>query len=488
MMRWLTGVLAALALVAAGCGGTTAQIGTGASDLVPASAPVFIAVDTDPNSDQWRTVDSLANRFPDKQKGIARIRSELRKDPGVDWDKDVKPAFGDEIDFAWLDFEDNGANFVILTQPHDPAAFKRLVEKANASEDDPSDRVTYNTFRGWYVLSEKQATIDRFKDASDSASRSLSKEPVFKQSMARLGGDAIVRAYINGEAVMDVARKYGGPEIRPYLDKLGKLDWIATRLAATSEGVGLDAIVHGTPGKLFKGIPMSSGFTPKLLGKVPQDALLYLTFHGSKNMFSGLQKNAFFNNPQYREFAKPLADIGRILEGENAIYVRPGTARSRGVPFAIPEITLVSTAKTDGVSILDRMIRRYAGTAPMADAVDGTPVHGMASNGLGLYYTTIDGNLVVTDQPAGIRGFKNNGKPLSKSEHFKDAKEASDLPDKTYGFLYVDISSSIPFGETLAQQRIPREVARNLKPLRSAVEYAASRTHELQVTFFLRIK
>src|SRR6266540_2611159 len=185
MMRWLTGVLAALALVAAGCGGTTAQIGTGASDLVPASAPVFIAVDTDPNSDQWRTVDSLANRFPDKQKGIARIRSELRKDPGVDWDKDVKPAFGDEIDFAWLDFEDNGANFVILTQPHDPAAFKRLVEKANASEDDPSDRVTYNTFRGWYVLSEKQATIDRFKDASDSASRSLSKEPVFKQSMAR---------------------------------------------------------------------------------------------------------------------------------------------------------------------------------------------------------------------------------------------------------------------------------------------------------------
>src|SRR5207248_3286126 len=39
MMRWLTGVLAATALLAAGCGGTTTQIGSGASSIVPASAP-----------------------------------------------------------------------------------------------------------------------------------------------------------------------------------------------------------------------------------------------------------------------------------------------------------------------------------------------------------------------------------------------------------------------------------------------------------------
>jgi hypothetical protein len=52
----------------------------------------------------------------------------------------------------------------------------------------------------------------------------------------------------------------------------------------------------------------------------------------------------------------------------------------------------------------------------------------------------------------------------------------------------VNIRSGIPFGEELAQTRLPAEVARNLKPLRSAVEYAVSRSHELQVTFFLRIK
>jgi hypothetical protein len=46
----------------------------------------------------------------------------------------------------------------------------------------------------------------------------------------------------------------------------------------------------------------------------------------------------------------------------------------------------------------------------------------------------------------------------------------------------------VPYIEKLAHQHIPAEIARNLKPLRSAVEYAASHTHEVQVSFFLRIK
>ena len=73
---------------------------------------------------------------------------------------------------------------------------------------------------------------------------------------------------------------------------------------------------------------------------------------------------------------------------------------------------------------------------PARDAdVFGTPVRALASNGLGLFYANIDGKLVVTDQPGGIRGFKNDGKPLSESAQFKDAADASGLPGKTYGFL-----------------------------------------------------
>src|SRR5207248_1916375 len=153
MMRWLTGVLAATALVAAGCGGTTAQIGAGASDIVPASAPAFVAVDTDSNSAQWQAINALAGKFPDKQKGVDSIKQDLHKQAKLDWAKDVKPAFGKELDVAWLDFENNGRNFVVLTQPRDETKFKQLIAKGNAAETDSANRVVTDRFRGWEVVS-----------------------------------------------------------------------------------------------------------------------------------------------------------------------------------------------------------------------------------------------------------------------------------------------------------------------------------------------
>ena len=474
-MRWLTGVLAAVTLLAAGCGGTTAQPIAGASTIVPASAPAFIAINADPHSQQWHTIDALASKFPDKQKAIDSIKDDMRKDD-VDWDRDIKPVLQGEFAFVWLDFANNGQNFVMLIQPKNEAKFKTIVAKANKSEKNPADRVVYQKFRGWQVLAEKQATIDRFKQMSSSEAKSLADDKAFKQSMDRLGKDAVVRAFVNGKFVMSLARKYGGGELKPYIDKVGTLDWAALRFGATSDGVGVDTIVHGSPGSLFKDAMKSSAFNPKLLGTVPADALLSISFKGTKNMFGGLAKN-----PQLRQFAQPLQQIGRILDGENALYARPGRGR-------IPEVTLVSTPKTDGVAILDRIVKKFAGSPPQAVTVDGIPAHAMASKGVGLYYANLDGKLIVTDQPAGIRGAKGPGDSLSDSNDFEDAKAAAGAPDKTWGLLYVNISSSVPYVEKVAGERIPAEIARNLKPLRSAIEYAASHTHEFQVSFFLRIK
>jgi hypothetical protein len=376
-----------------------------------------------------------------------------------------------------------------LLQPKDEAKFKATIEKGNASQKDPSKRMVYEKFRGWEVLSRDQATIDRFKKASN-AGPAISQDSAFKQSMDRLGGDSVVRAYVNGKFLTDLVRRYGGAQIQPYLAKAGTLDWIAMRLGATSKGIALDTIVHGTLGKLFEGAPTPTAFNAKLLGSVPQDALVYLTFHGSKDMLSGLEKNSFFDNPQYRQLGRSLREIGRVFEGENAIYLRPGTGRSPSVPFEIPEVTLVAAPGNgaDGATALDKLVKRYLGTAAQFETIDGTPVRSIAQNGLGLYYANINGKLVVTDEPAGIRGVMHAGKPLSQGAEFQDAASASGLPGKTHGFLYVDIHSTVPLVEKLSQSSIPAEIARNLKPLRSAVEYAVSHSHELQITFFLRIK
>ena len=466
-----------LAAALAGCGGTTSDLGTGASDLVPSSAAVFVALDTDPDSDQWETVDRLASKFPDKQEGIDSAKRELRKE-GLDWESDVKPALGPEVDLVWLDFANDGENVVGLTQPKDAAKFEELIAKAN--KKDPDDAVVYERYQGWYVMSAAQATIDRFKRESESAGRTLSQESDFKRSMERLGEESLVRAYVSGEAVMAAARKYGGAEVRPYLDKVGTLDWLALRLGVQSNGVAVDSIARGTPGELFKGLKMSSDFKAELPKSVPRNALLYWTFHGSKGMFTNLQNNSLFKSREFRQFRDAFADLDKLLQGENAFYVRPGKR--------IPEVTFVASPDGDGARIVDRVLKRELNFAPQHQTIDGVDARKFAAEGVGVFWGNVNGRLVVTDMPQGLRDFKNGGTSLEDNAAYKEAADASGLPDKTVGFVFVDIKSSIPFAERLAQERIPGEIARNLKPLRSAVQYAASQPHEVQVTFFLLIK
>jgi precorrin isomerase len=103
-------------------------------------------------------------------------------------------------------------------------------------------------------------------------------------------------------------------------------------------------------------------------------------------------------------------------------------------------------------------------------------------------YANIKGKLFVTNQPSGIAFAKNGGKVLTDSQEYQDAAQSSGLPDKPQVVLYVDIHSTIPLIERLGKTRLPAAVAQNLKPLRSAVEYAVSHSHEIQVSFFLRIQ
>ena len=181
-------------------------------------------------------------------------------------------------------------------------------------------------------------------------------------------------------------------------------------------------------------------------------------------MFNGLEQNPALKTPQFRQFAHPLQQFGRVLEGENAIYARPGKG--------LPEVTLIATPPkgVNGAAVVDRLVKGAAG-----------PVSG-------IYYANVDGKLVVSDQKAALGVVRGGGKSLSHSAEFNQAKDASGMPDKTWSTLYVNIHSTVPYVEKLAHAHLPAEIARNVKPLRSAVEYAASHTHELQISFFLRIK
>ena len=443
---------------------------------------MFVVIDSDLRSSQWQTVNELANKFPDKQKAVDAIKQRLNK-KGLDWKRDLEPALGPEVNVVMLNFAHPNET-VALMQPQDEGAFERAVKKGNAI--DPSSQLVYDKFHGWTVMSDKQAAIDAFERASDSSVRMLPEDGTFS-SATRKSGDGILRAYVNGAQVMTAARNSLGPDAGPYFKKLGTLDWLLMTLRAKSDGIAWDTTVHGTPGKEFDKVSehASDGSLQKL---VPKDALLYLAFHGSKGMLGGLGSNPILQQSGLKGLGDALQQLGRIMAGENALYVRaPGSSD-------LPEVTFIAAPEggVDGAAALDRVLNRFAkelGGRPHRAVVAGVPVRVIGAGGrVTVQYANVKGKLVVTDLPSGIAFAKNGGKVLTDSREYQNAARSSGLPAKPQVVLYVDIHSTIPLIGRLGNGRIPASVERNLKPLRSAVEYAVSHSHEIQISFFLRIQ
>ncbi len=479
-MRRLGVLLAGLALVLAGCGGTSSP-SAGAADLVPASAGLFVVIDSDPNSAQWEAVNALANKFPDKQKAVDSIKQQLSK-KGLDWERDLKPALGPELDVVMLDFA-HPDETVALMKPRDKGAFERAVKKGNAT--DPSSQLVYEKFHGWTVMSDKQTAIDAFTQASDSAKSMLSEDSTFSSAMGKAGA-GVLRAYVNGAQVMASARNVLGNGAGPSLQKLGTLDWLVLSLRAKSDGIAWDTTIHGTPGKEFQNVSQyaSDGSLQKL---VPKDALLYLAFHGSKGALGGLGNNPILQQPGFKGLGDALRQLGTIMAGENALYVRAAGSGD------LPEVTFIAAPDggVDGAAALDRVLRGFAkelGGQLHRSVIAGVPVRVIGTGPVTVRYANIKGKLFVTNQPSGIAFAKNGGKVLTDSQEYQDAARSSGLPGKPQVVLYVDIHSTIPLIERLGKSRLPAAIAQNLKPLRSAVEYAVSHSHEIQVSFFLRIQ
>lgn len=470
-------LLAASCPLAAGCGSASSQ-GEGAASIVPASVVAYMAIDSNPNSSEWQLADDLAGRFPAKQKAVASLERSFRSGTGLDFQRDVEPALGPEIDIAWLDLDNGGRDVVALTRPADDTAFERVVKAAGGN-------LVAESVDGWEVMSAKQQTIAAFKKLVAAGGATLDEDPGFKQAMAESPSDALVRAWLDGASATARLRASIPAGETDLFDKLGTLDWLAASLSTSAEGVRLDLSVRGEPGSLIRSSAGGTGgFHPSLAGRLPSDTFAYLAFHGTKAMFSGIGGNPALAGPRLASVRSLLGDVGELLAGEDALYVRPGSGH-------LPEVTLLATpgSGTDGAATLDRVLhdlklddRLQRGIVAGEDART-LPLGGSVR----LRYANVGGKLVVTDLPAGIAGVEQSASSLAGSEPYRDAVHASGMPDKVQGFLYVNVRGGLGVVERLSGAPIPGSVERNLGPLKSALMYAATRPTEVQLTFFVRI-
>ena len=476
MRRSLIALLALLSVAGAGCGGgSTTTAGSAAGDvagIVPASAPVLIALETDPESEQWQQADELLSKFPGKDRLLAEVRKGLAEE-GIDVDDELLPALGDETYIVVLDLEDGGNNVVVLTKPRDKEKLTQLLKEAD------DDSVT-REIDGWTAISESTTTLDRFAAAGDK----LADADWFGEAQGRVEEDALVTFFANGAPITEAMRK-SLPSDCDVSAQQGELRYAAGTMTAADDGLRMKFAAKSEGAK--QGVSGES-----LLSEVPSGAYAYLGSPGFDTSGLGLteQIRCALGSGGIPDVESQLGvtydEILDLFAGGLGLYVRPAAL--------IPEITLLLDPKDDAKSldVLDTLAEKAAGLGVKVQrtTVAGTEAREVQLGPVSILYGADNGYVAVTTARAGIEALAEGGPSLADDEAFKAATDAAGVGDEEV-FAYLDLRRIVDLADDIAgfaEQDLPREVQENLEPLESFLLWGdASDSNDVEIGAFLQI-
>ena len=487
----LLALIGAAALALAGCGAND-KAASGGAEIVPANAPAFVTVDSNADSSQWRQIEKLLEKFPDGGQVFSMLRSSFEGDTKLDWERDVKPALGDEIALVWLDFTQQGENVVGITKPKDKGKFEAAVKKANAS-DTSGDKLILGEHEDWVVFSDSQAKIDRFEQQVPKGD-SLADDATYKDAIAELPDDSLVAAFARGrdllQVIKDTALLPGGSLFQ--LQAGQRPEFIAAALAAQDEGIRLVSASRTED----QSAAQVQTFESKLLADVPGDAVAFLAFRGGEALnrqLKQLQGEAMAQDA-LKEFERmsglKIDAITGLFKNEVALYVRAGT------PF--PEVTLLLEAPSEQEALttvdnlLMQLTKNNLAQPCQPEEQAGVTVKCVGFSGVSIRYAAFDGKVVVTSGAQSIEEIRSGGPRLADDDAFKGARDAAGMPDATAGFVWLDFEDGLPLVFSLAEasgsnDAIPPEIRRNLEPLRSLIAWTDSEGRTSSAELFLAI-
>ncbi len=467
----LAGVAAATAvgLAVAGCGGSSgvgsSSLG-GAASVAPADAVAFVAVDSDVSSAQWSAVDGLLRKFPAHDDLLAKLRASFEQHSKLSWADDVKPALGSELDLIALPGKE--PQLVGLTQGGDRAKLDALLQKLDRG-------IVSQQIGDWTAFSRSRAALDAVKNATTK----LSDNNTYRAAVAKLAGDALVRAYANGT------------EAQQLLASLGKetasvaavpFTWASADLVASGDGVRVDAYSHdgsllGAAARFRRTPP--APYASSLVDEIPSGTLFVADFPVTPGEFQFSTPGALPKPLQKLLGVTPtfLAQLDDVLGGETAVYVRPG--------LPIPEVTVVTqpndvTQAEASLADILKTIRQAAGSAAGGFDLSKLPV----------FHKAEGGQLVISTSQQGIADFESAGPKLAADPSFKGAQQASGMPAQTTGFIYVNLSASLPLVRLIGPMlglTLPAKQA-DLSALKTLSAFGTRSGEDATFTVFLEVR
>ena len=412
---------------------------------------------------------------------FAEARKHL-EDDGLTWERDVVPALPEDVNAVWLDFENDGANFVVYLKPGDEAKFNELLD---SSDDAPVRR----KIDGWTVLAEKAGTIDRFEAARRAGS--LADEDSFSDAMEKLPDDAAARGWVSGESVQAALEREaaGGGDaqsFRQFSESFGTLRSVTFAGTAQDDGVKVEAAYEA------EDQPQAENFSAELDDTLPAGALAYVSFGSLKKLLEDFADEAESNVPEFESQLNQMeqalgfslkADLFPLLSKEGAVAVYKGGG-------AVPNVLLVLSVPDEAKAkrLIDRLsaLAGLSGMTTRPFTVAGAEGKELVipDAGISIFAVVADGKALLSTDKSSIENALGDATKLADDVVYQEAREAAGAPDETAGFVYVNLKAGLPYiFEFADQERIGGDPARGARehrapPVRAALRRAGRRPDE----------
>lgn len=465
-------VLAAALIALSGCGGggtaSTASELPASASLAPKDAIAFVTIVSDEGSEQWQRGDRLLGMFPGARESfVAEIESDLAEG-GLSWSKDVAPALGPELVVVVT----AGKKPVVLTQPDDADALQALARKA----DEP---VVTGELSGWTALAETQAVLDAYRAGVEQGS--LADVDSFRKAFGTLQSDASARGWVDlTAAVKGLSEAFEGSE------KITDIEVrdLAAAVSTEEDGVLLSVGITAPEGT------GSTSYEPKLLERVPSDAVVALSFGGTQGALDKLERTIDLEGiaGAVRDtIGVSFESVLDALSGEGVLYVREGAGQ-------IPEVTLVldpPDADKTWATIEDiaAKLANEAEARITTGTQAGVTVNRIEIEDIEVTYARIDAEtMIVTSGADALDRFLGDGSKLTDDADFNAASERVELGERTNGFAYVDLDGLIPFIEGLGgPDALPADAREALEAMDSFILQTSADGENTRLSGFLRI-
>ena len=324
----LAATLAAASLAVAGCGGGSASPGAGASDVagfIPAGAPVYFEVSTDLGGTQWTQTVALAKRFPGYEKLVASVTDELANEK-LDFAGQIKPLLGSAAGIGVLDIKGLGKDdpdpavvgaidladgkdaevLALIQSGKDPA---KKVGQHDGVDLYGDSETTFAILDGKLLVSDTPDRIKRSIDAHRGGdSQTMAGSAKLDKAFAELPDEVLAQGFVDLGALVTLAGSVGGEAVANQLKNVGLGADATLGLSVSAEADG--ARIKAVGLDLGNAAPKTEPFTPKLVEKVPADAIAYA---GLKNGYSLGEQVIAQLGGQSPEVKKGLAQASLVL-------------------------------------------------------------------------------------------------------------------------------------------------------------------------------